>query len=134
MGFDLARVLIILSFIAMGILFLAVPSVQQWGRRLLTSSERITVPVAAEAEATGVATPEVDLSLDLITVLGYDAIPAILEPRFVSSAEAESWMEPYEQVLGVSIGGESRAYPISTLSRHEIVNDVVGGAPIEVTW
>ena len=43
-------------------------------------------------------------------------------------------MDPTEQVLGLSIGGEHHAYPISVLSRHEIVNDVVGGQPVAVTW
>ena len=126
------RILITLSFIAIGILVLAVPSVQQLGRRLLSSSERIAVPVAPEG--TGPATPPEEVTMELVTVLGYDAIAAILEPRLVSPAEAEPRMDPHEQVLGVSIGGESRAYPITVLSRHEIVNDVVGGVPIAVTW
>ena len=43
-------------------------------------------------------------------------------------------MRPNEQVLGLSLNGEDRAYPITTLSRHEIVNDVVGGVPVAVTW
>ncbi len=132
MDLDVRRVLITLSFIAIGILFLAVPSVQQFGRRLLSSSERITVPVAPEGA--GPPAPPEEVSMDLVTVLGFDAIAAILQPRFVSPAEAEPWMEPQEQVLGVSIDGESRAYPITVLSRHEIVNDVVGGVPIAVTW
>ena len=34
----------------------------------------------------------------------------------------------------MSIAGESRAYPVSILSRHEIVNDKLGGVPIAVTW
>jgi hypothetical protein len=37
-------------------------------------------------------------------------------------------------VLGVTIGAESRAYPIAFLSWHEIVNDIVGGVPIAATW
>ena len=44
MDADLAKVLVILSFIALGLAFLTVPSVQQFGRRLLTSSEQIVVP------------------------------------------------------------------------------------------
>ena len=43
-------------------------------------------------------------------------------------------MDGDEQVLGLSIDGDSRAYPIKMLSRHEIVNDVVGGKPVAVTW
>ena len=39
-------------------------------------------------------------------------------------------------VVGVELDGESRAYPINMLSRpdHHVVNDVLGGQPIAVTW
>jgi len=72
--------------------------------------------------------------LTIVTLLGFDAIPAILEPDFVSVQVASAWMDPGEQVLGVSINGDHRAYSVPMLSRHEIVNDVVGGVPIAVTW
>ena len=72
--------------------------------------------------------------LEIITILGYDSIPAILSPTFVSAEEATRDYSQEEAVLGVSINGEHRAYSIPTLSRREIVNDVVGGVPIAVTW
>ena len=71
---------------------------------------------------------------DIITLLPYDAIKAILEPRLVDVEWANQQMTDLEQVIGVSIGGEHRAYPIYMLSSREIVNDVVGGVPIAVTW
>ena len=71
---------------------------------------------------------------DIITLLPYDAIKAILEPRHVDVEWANQQMTDLEQVIGVSIGGEHRAYPIYMLSSREIVNDVVGGVPIAVTW
>lgn len=39
-------------------------------------------------------------------------------------------------VVGVEVEGESRAYPINMLSRpdHHVVDDVLGGQPIAVTW
>jgi hypothetical protein len=43
-------------------------------------------------------------------------------------------MDDEEQVLGLSINGEHRAYPIKMLSRHEIVNNVVGDEAVAVTW
>ena len=133
MDLHLAKVLLILSFIALGVVFRTVPSVQQFGRRLLTSSEQIVVP-AGGSGSRGVASDAGELSLDLVTLLGFDAIPAILDPEFVTVVEANEQMDDDEQVLGVSINGESRAYSIPMLSRHEIVNDVVGGVPIAVTW
>jgi len=39
-----------------------------------------------------------------------------------------------DRVIGVSIGGESRAYPLRIMNWHEIVNDTLGGVPIAVTY
>ncbi len=74
------------------------------------------------------------VSLDIITVLGKDGIPSIDSPRFVGPGEADQQMQSFERVLGVSINGDHRAYPLNMLSRHEIVNDTVGGVPVAVTW
>jgi hypothetical protein len=135
MDLDMAKVLLILSFIALGIAFLTVPSVQQFGRRLLTSSEQIIIPAGGSGSSgASLGDGDGDVSLDLVTLLGFDAIPAILDPEFITAIEADKQMDADEQVLGVSINGESRAYSIPMLSRHEIVNDVVGGVPIAVTW
>ena len=71
---------------------------------------------------------------DIMTVLGYDAIPAILDPEFVDAGVAQEWMAPSEQVIGLSLNGDHRAYSIPLLSRHEIVNDTVGGKPVAITW
>jgi hypothetical protein len=43
-------------------------------------------------------------------------------------------MDSRELVIGVEINCESRAYPVGPLNRREMVNDVVGGVPILVTW
>ena len=126
------------GFLALAILFVTVPELQQWARRRISSSETVIVPArpadtaAAGAEANSIMEPEREY--EIITVLGFDAIPAILAPEFVSASEAEASMRPNEQVLVLSLNGEHRAYPITTLSRHEIVNDVVGGVPVAVTW
>ena len=70
----------------------------------------------------------------IITVLPRDGISAITDPSFVPATEANKWMQSREQVIGLEIGGEVKAYPINILSRHEIVNDVVGGKPVAITW
>lgn len=67
-------------------------------------------------------------------VLEKDAIPAILNPQFLSVAEAIDVYHDDELVLGVEIDGEAHAYSIAWLSRVEIVNDVVGGRKIAATW
>ena len=70
---------------------------------------------------------------DIVTVLPKDAIPAIMSPSFEEAGKA-SWLRHDNVVVGMSIAGESRAYPVSILSWHEIVNDKLGGVPIAVTW
>ena len=69
----------------------------------------------------------------IVTVLPKDAIPAILRPTF-GDRKSAVWLGGRDLVVGVEISGDSRAYPVATLSRHEIVNDTVGGQPIAVTW
>ena len=63
-----------------------------------------------------------------------DAIPAILDPQFVAPEAVPPEFRDTELVLGLSMNGESKAYPLDVLSHHEAVNDVVGGVPVVVTW
>jgi len=94
-------------------------------------AEEVEVPLTA---GNGTAPAGETLNLEIIIILGKDGIPAILDPQFVSGAEAAEQMLDSERVLGVSINGDHRAYPLNQLSRHEIVNDEVGGVPVAVTW
>ena len=75
-----------------------------------------------------------ETTYEMVTLLSPDAIPSIDNPTFVEGAEADEQYAPDELVLGVEIDGDARAYSIPFLSGHEIVNDVVGGEPIAVTW
>ena len=38
------------------------------------------------------------------------------------------------QVIGVSTDDEAKAYPVSFLTRREMVLDEIGGDPILVSW
>ena len=118
-----------------------VPGVRQAFTRMLSNSETLVVPAKnGPAQAADLSRdlngddPLSGQELKLVTLLGYDAIPAILSPQFVEAEEAQTQFRPDEQVLGLSINGDNRAYSIPMLSRHEIVNDVVGGVPVAVTW
>ncbi len=63
-----------------------------------------------------------------------DGIPSIDDPAFVSLSEAASWVESNEPVIALEHEGEDRAYPLQILIWHEIVNDVIGGDPLLVTF
>ncbi len=94
-------------------------------------------PSAATSDAAAPATvtsEDEERDLEIVTLLPFDAIPAILEPEFVSAEVASEELEDHNLVLGLSINGDHRAYSIPTLSAHEIVNDTVGGKPVAVTW
>jgi hypothetical protein len=62
-----------------------------------------------------------------------DKIKAIDAPTFMAAGATGSVPDRLP-VIGVTEGGQARAYPIPLLSRVEIVNDQVGGRTIAVTW
>ncbi len=61
-----------------------------------------------------------------------DGIPAIDAPRFRPASEVE--LAGREPVISFAVGEDVRAYPLRILIWHEIVNDVVGGVPVAVTF
>ncbi len=52
--------------------------------------------------------------------------------RFESAATSK--LDPSEMILAVRFGDDARAYPISQMAYHHMVNDVVGGVPIVATY
>lgn len=63
-----------------------------------------------------------------------DGIPALNDPSFIT-VDKETRIEDREPVISVEIDGQTpRAYPIRYLTWHEIVNDVIGGVPVAVTF
>jgi hypothetical protein len=62
-----------------------------------------------------------------------DGIPSIEKPKFVAASEAD-FIKPTDRVIGITINGESRAYPINILNWHEIVNDEIKGVPVSITY
>lgn len=53
-------------------------------------------------------------------------------PQFV--AQADSKLDAKEMIMAVRLGAEARAYPISQMAYHHVLNDVVAGVPIAVTY
>ena len=65
---------------------------------------------------------------------GKDGIPALNVPKF-QSVQNNNVLAPREGVIVVEMGtGPARAYPLRYLMWHEIVNDIVDGVPIAVTY
>jgi hypothetical protein len=54
------------------------------------------------------------------------------EPKYVSIQQAG--IDPKDMVIAVTLGGESRAYPIREMGYHHVVNDRLHQLPIVVTY
>lgn len=62
-----------------------------------------------------------------------DGIPAIDNPKYVSARQA-THVKGQDRVLGLQRNGVSKAYPISIMNWHEIVNDDIGGEAVVVSF
>lgn len=99
-----------------------------------TISATATPTATATPSPTQSPAPDPDAGLEIVTLLPPDAIPAIDDPAIVPAAAADEQLRANDLVIGVSIDGEHRAYGAAFLSGHEIVNDMLGGRAIAVTW
>jgi hypothetical protein len=70
---------------------------------------------------------------DITNVIGRDNIPSIDDPQFERAA-SNSIIPRNEPVIAFELNGDARAYPLRIMMWHEIVNDVVGGTPVAVTY
>jgi len=61
-------------------------------------------------------------------------IPAIFEPEFVSIETADSFYYDEEPLIAVVSGDVAKGYSTWHLDHHEVVNDLVDGTAIAVTW
>lgn len=62
-----------------------------------------------------------------------DGIPAISDPNFVSVNQAVH-VKPGDRIVGIKMHGVTKAYPISILNWHEIVNDEINGRHFAITY
>lgn len=63
-----------------------------------------------------------------------DGIPSIDKPKFVSIAEANQWLSDDDPGVAFSQGNTHRFYPYQILVWHEIVNDIVDGQRVLVSY
>ncbi len=75
-------------------------------------------------------------SIDLGEVVTYgrkDSIPPIDDPQFMPVGQATD-IGDFEPLVSIGINDDFRAYPLRVLLFHEIVNDMVGGVPVVVSY
>lgn len=63
-----------------------------------------------------------------------DGIPAITNPSFTGADDVGGFLADSDMVIGLEIGGETRAYPHNILWWHEIINDDINGQSVSVTF
>jgi hypothetical protein len=56
----------------------------------------------------------------------------VRQPGFESAGQTK--LDSGEMVLALDFNHDQRAYPVSEMAYHHIVNDVVGGVPVVVTY
>ncbi len=61
-----------------------------------------------------------------------DAKLALVRPSFITAEEVS--LPAGVSVVGVSVDGQHRAYPLYVLKNHQVVNDMLGGVPIAASW
>jgi|GEM_PF-1154427 len=65
-------------------------------------------------------------------LLPRDAILPIYDPEFAPAGQV-NWPATTD-VIGVTLGDEAKAYPVSHLTGRELVIDEIDGIPILVSW
>ena len=88
-----------------------------------------------QVQATGPVRPEKSIGGRPASefYIEHDRFLSVTDPATVSRAQAR-FLLPEDEVFGVLEGGSARAYPITMMSYYHIVNDIVGGVPIAVTY
>ena len=62
-----------------------------------------------------------------------DGIPSLDDPPMVPATEA-GYLKDDEDVFGVVLDGEAKAYPLRFLDWHEMLNDQIAGRPITLSY
>ena len=110
---------------------------------ILTAPRSRAVGDGRNAESYGFDLSSCTVPRDRIAASGLpkDGVPALVAPRAIAALDAGSipgrrgkYLVGSDRVVGISIGGETRAYPLRVLAWHEVVNDTLGGVPIAVTY
>ncbi len=93
--------------------------------------------VVAEPERSEIGEPERTVTggepfHGVLPYRGKDAKLALVRPTFVTAEEAQ--LADGVSVVGLSIDGSDRAYPLYVLKNHQVVNDRVGDVPVAGSW
>ena len=118
----------------------ALPDYDEYKRRLFTTIEPGWTPFFEDPGATidwrfvswgGVFID--DRPLGVVDGCPRGCIPALDDPA-VTDAAGGDWYDDDAIVFGVTINGESRAYPKHQMETHEMINDTLGGRRLGIPY
>ena len=66
--------------------------------------------------------------------IGREKFPALVKPEFTTVEEAKSTFQDEDRFLLLKAEGETKAYSVKDLTRHEVVNDRIGDKPIMAAY
>lgn len=87
--------------------------------------------LSAQAE---VVFSEANYDKEMRQVMAPDQFPVLHHPPMATVMETGIEIDAEEPVIGLFLGGEARAYPISVMGGVELVNDTCGEIPVAVSW
>jgi hypothetical protein len=70
----------------------------------------------------------------MYSMLDPGEIPAILKPEFIPAIKADKFFFANEPLIAVVDGKTAKAYSKWHLDGHQVVNDIINGRAITVTW
>lgn len=62
-----------------------------------------------------------------------DGIPSLDNPKLITAKEA-NYLDADDLVFGVSINGDTRAYPLRIMGWHEMFNETIGNVPVALAY
>jgi hypothetical protein len=83
------------------------------------TTSALVVPLSEISDELQTDLRDAILPVDVPTYGGLDALP---------------WLEDDDLILGYESGNEAFAYPINILNIHEMVNDIIAGEPVLITY
>jgi hypothetical protein len=106
----------------------------RWNKPILRGTFAIAGAGLACAYALWVVAQAADADFKPVRVV--QPFPPITEFPVKPIRDVRDALNPSELVIGVTVGKESRAYPVNMLTgpQREILNDNVGGKAIAATW
>jgi hypothetical protein len=79
---------------------------------------------------------------EVVQATSPEALPPLVDPPLLSAAEADAYrlpehgrlLVPGDLVIGLEVGEERCAYPLRVLAWHEVVDHLLGGRALAVTY